>query len=223
MKRALLLCLCVVLCGAMTANADGVFGTFTKGAETVVMNYARTASTISGIDLITLRIQSMTGTGTYLSNGMVNEDIGNPTFTGLTSSDYMYIYDDPDGEGMGKTVTSAASSAVPASYMNFDAVSANITGTLKAGVPAQGGGYIHAYSTWSAAWFSTSVTRGVGNLYGRIYVPTGGGFSMTGGVLLNDANVLMGAGSTGVPEPGTLALLASGLVGLLAYAWRKRK
>ena len=27
----------------------------------------------------------------------------------------------------------------------------------------------------------------------------------------------------GVPEPGTLALLAAGLVGLLAYAWRKRK
>jgi hypothetical protein len=28
---------------------------------------------------------------------------------------------------------------------------------------------------------------------------------------------------TVVPEPGTLALLAAGLVGLLAYAWRKRK
>ena len=26
-----------------------------------------------------------------------------------------------------------------------------------------------------------------------------------------------------VPEPGTLALLAAGLFGLVAYAWRKRK
>ena len=26
-----------------------------------------------------------------------------------------------------------------------------------------------------------------------------------------------------VPEPGTLTLLLAGLVGLLAYAWRKRK
>jgi len=32
-----------------------------------------------------------------------------------------------------------------------------------------------------------------------------------------------GIGLVGVPEPGTLALLVAGLVGLLAYAWRKRK
>jgi hypothetical protein len=32
-----------------------------------------------------------------------------------------------------------------------------------------------------------------------------------------------GAGVSIVPEPGTLALLAAGLLGLLCYAWRKRK
>ena len=32
-----------------------------------------------------------------------------------------------------------------------------------------------------------------------------------------------GAGFSPVPEPGTLTLLAAGLIGLIAYAWRKRK
>jgi hypothetical protein len=38
--------------------------------------------------------------------------------------------------------------------------------------------------------------------------------------IVNEIDV---AGSATVPEPGTLALLATGLIGLLAYAWRKRR
>ena len=37
------------------------------------------------------------------------------------------------------------------------------------------------------------------------------------------AGVLPAASITPAPEPGTLALLAAGLLGLLAYGWRKRK
>jgi hypothetical protein len=43
--------------------------------------------------------------------------------------------------------------------------------------------------------------------------PGGAGLSIDG----------MGLSVSIVPEPGTLALLAAGLLGLLCYAWRKRK
>ena len=59
------------------------------------------------------------------------------------------------------------------------------------------------------------------------------GKSMPTGIVIDGAaypnldsgaiSMLRGAGITVVPEPGTLALLAAGLIGLLAYAWRKRK
>jgi hypothetical protein len=33
----------------------------------------------------------------------------------------------------------------------------------------------------------------------------------------------MAASAAAAPEPGTLALLAAGLMGLLAYGWKKRR
>ena len=49
-------------------------------------------------------------------------------------------------------------------------------------------------------------------------------FSVFNGALTSDQIAgLYSAAVTPVPEPSTLALLAGGLFGLLAYAWRKRK
>ena len=78
---------------------------------------------------------------------------------------------------------------------------------------------------------TTPVTTGNGTLTWK-YVTSGltGGSGVVGQLgngqyyMQFDAN---GGGvetiATATPEPGTVALLASGLAGLLAYAWRKRK
>ncbi|MBU4272136.1 MAG: PEP-CTERM sorting domain-containing protein [Planctomycetes bacterium] len=61
--------------------------------------------------------------------------------------------------------------------------------------------------------FSTGASAG--NTYGKLYVSSPNYTSM----FYDNVAVYTGV----IPEPSTLVLLASGLVGLLCYAWRKRK
>jgi hypothetical protein len=77
---------------------------------------------------------------------------------------------------------------------------------------------------------TTSVTVAAGNpllgqpLYVRLAITSEaiGGFAATGAGEVAFDNVRL-TGPLSTPEPGTLMILASGLVGLLCYAWRKRK
>ena len=39
---------------------------------------------------------------------------------------------------------------------------------------------------------------------------------------ISSSVVIAGMGVSAVPKPSTLVLLAAGLLGLIAYAWRKR-
>ena len=225
MKRLLILGVCIVMSSALTARASVMpFGTFTKGGESVAVDYTRTAQTgaLAGLDLVTLSVDSINGAGSSLINGVVNAGVGNPTFTGLNGS-YMYICD-PGAVYITNTVP--VSLIAPGSYINFDSVGGAFAGTLKSGAPAYAAtlGAVHGYVEWSAGVFTTGAGIGVGGTLAAIYVPTNGDFQLAGGLSLQDGNVLTGSGMTtsNIPEPTTLALLATGLLGLLAYAWRKR-
>ncbi len=73
---------------------------------------------------------------------------------------------------------------------------------------------------------------GVGDILAKIYVTTGTNVTYNGLLGLDTLNSVGGSFESipyvgppppPVPEPSTLALLVSGMIGLLAYAWKKRK
>jgi len=87
------------------------------------------------------------------------------------------------------------------------------------------------FTSFQGSWYTNDAPLSVGSTIADLFVPAGWtpsptsvltyqgvlGFSYGGGHTQNAEIV------TATPEPATLVLLASGLVGLLAYAWKKRK
>ena len=76
-----------------------------------------------------------------------------------------------------------------------------------------------------APWnYTTTIGDGI-TITGRIQTAVGAaGFACPGGTISTGCIwESMNMAYSVVPEPGTLVLLATGLIGLLCYAWRKRK
>jgi autotransporter-associated beta strand protein len=146
-----------------------------------------------------------------------------PLFTS-TGSAAAYGYGLYYGEGTG----SLASSVVVKVAMYGDA---DGNGTINA---ADLNKVLTNYGKTGQFWTTGDFNYdGVVNAADLNKVLTGYGHTMAGGFDINVSgdnldsqalSMLAGAGfHVVVPEPGTLALLAAGLFGLLAYAWRKRK
>jgi hypothetical protein len=92
-------------------------------------------------------------------------------------------------------------------------------GSLRAGVSAPSGEYAPEFTALTSTWteYSVSFTATAADV-GQSFQPE---FRGSAGATYGIDNVRFGAAP--VPEPSSCVLLAAGLFGLLAYAWRKRR
>jgi len=167
----------------------------------------------------------MTVTQTAPNNGAYKNSLGTAMDAGTTylMGDYQALYGLPSVSA----VTYTFSGLVPTTAFQIVCFGADDDSTH--------GGTVFTLATANGgATASTSgVDRKISSGAGVAYVSLNGTADANGYLTLT-ANVNKStatwAGINGfqlqatvVPEPGTLALLATGLVGLLCYAWRKRR
>ena len=201
MKRILALSVCVLLGIVASANAD------------IIGSWASSSSSDNLYNIYTLQVtptagETMKGCNIKVSNSKsashyyYNEDTESYTVTSTGLAKYSHFLFSTSGVTPSAEVTSA--SVLQGAYA--------ITGTTG----MYGTGWTSALNVLQIASLKTSgLTIGdltVANTSDSLamgYVLTGNNFAQT--------EIKF------VPEPGTLALLASGLIGLVCYAWRKRK
>ena len=263
MRLSLILGVCIVLCGAMVAQADlinvtqtvyanpgasgGPQGPLVPGSTvwTGVLSYTRT-SINSSIDELTITIASLEamagGTGRNLQDfeGLFTSiGTGGVVGTGSLSLPPADAWGDPDGFD---------ANVVWSPYTAWDArlYTAGLN-TSWVNMPYnQSSNFLWADSstTLYGGW-NTNGNSGRnladGKVLAYMYVGKGDGLqfvSSLNGPATNTTNVAVGGwGLNGsqecsgmftippvaTPEPASLFLVASGLIGLLCYAWRKRR
>jgi hypothetical protein len=240
---------CVLFLGlAVVANADTI-NLISSGGTTGLFDFtAYINRTINynntGYDRLDLDVSALTGPA--VGTGIV--DMGG-TFTCPGSKGYTLVSDaavanwnndngPPNNDWINWSTSASPAppttaegySGAPLSTISFPSFVANTTGPppITNYSRVLGTGTAEEFSSFTGTWFGTSPLTSSIRL-ARLYVPTG--WAPANGAEIFDGSIgfTYGGGTTEnsnlivAPEPATLVLLASALVGLAAYAWRKRK
>jgi hypothetical protein len=249
MKRVLLAAIVAALFGT-TARAETIAITDTDTNATFgYLTYARTTYSSAGLDRIVVKLSSFLGdaVGTALS-GMEGTWSAAGSGKTLSAPTGTYTYDDIE-EAYSYTywtdyttnTYSTTNNTNKTSYVNLPSTDAGTLNTTD-GLSYDNFGHVlfsregtwdSATQTWNGTssdyiqgtWLTTGTHLSGTSTLAVLYVTTGGDVSFTGALSLdyNGGQVPNVTFTTAVPEPGTLAMLAAGLFGLVAYAWRKRK
>jgi len=244
MRRFLLLTACIALLGATAARGDLIDSTHRTGAFPAnTLSFTRTLSAYDGYDKIEIHVAaSLVGSNTWLSTvegtwtTVNNLGVPQPSIT-------MYLAGTAGGSTYKSNTkrNSLTGPNPPQAWINFDSVvSGAVAWNTRTGTSPN-------YSVFGGSWYTSDSTMflrpvdpspgddehggdGVDEtLMATIYVTHLGGVSFSGKfnaynpVTFGNTNIVGTFRVDGVPEPSTLVLLAAGLVGLLAYAWRKRR
>jgi hypothetical protein len=262
MRRSLILGLCIVLCGAMVAQAD-YLASWTGADAPLVGSVSYSVTSIgSSIDAVKVYFSApvtISGTadacqfmeGTWTANQ--GYWLGNTAENQASTLDGVSV--SKSGTSYHMTISNAAGTGN--SYMNFDTAinqsywelddngnAGQMTYWAGGWVASYNGSYNPANGGWqepdtrlSYNGGSLASTNGSGSLdrtmLATFYVTDGttlkfagtpgwGGWGFSNSVNLH-GSVSVYAHVAPLPEPSMMVLAASGLIGLLCYAWRKRR